>query len=327
MELINESVTIKMGSKVMDFKNLILDNYLESFARAQLLTENFNLIGNQLSVPSVALKFDTPLDIHEDSEFYGDEFDAFTLSAMDNQISQVISEKQMTIQYKYPLEQQILIRDPDGFHYDTIAAFEGHKLTAIAFFPIWMCITAAGNFRIPARAILDVSSYNIYIAENTPLSITRKDTVNSDADFYSPFNSIKGPIHLIPDKNGLTNYTQNRQFGILTSIGITDNPRKFDNELVIGEDITATQNGNKITFAPISNDFNPGRIFPNPRLFPNSRLYPSKEAYKYIFLKYKVLESPNGTYIDSGKYYYTIKQVDFIKSDWIDFEISYDRGE
>lgn len=338
MELINESVTIKMGSKVMDFKNLILDNYLDNFARTQLLTDSYTGIGNTLSVLSVALKFDTELDIHEDSEFYGDEFEMFTMSAMDNQINQVISGKQMTIQYKYPLEdQQILVRDTDSFHYDTIAsAFNGRKLTAIAFFPTWMCIVAAGGFRIPARAILDVSRYNIYIAENTPLSITRKDIVNSDADFYSPFNSIKGPIHLVPDKNGLNtkiSFGNNRQFGILTSIGITDNPRKFENELVIGEDVDVFQEGNQIFFSPIHNAFYGRKIFPNSRLYLGSRFggkYPlDGESKKYIFLKYKVLEAPSsdGEYVDSGKYYYTLNQVDFIKKDWIDYKIRYDRGD
>lgn len=327
MKVINESVVLKKGSKIYEFKNLIMDCYLEKFAEAQLLSENHNNIANQLSLPSVAIKFDVPLDVEEDSLYYGDDFDVFSFSAMDNQVQQTISNQQITIQYKYPLEQQVLTMVEGSLSQTTLSSFAGRKITAIAFFPIWMCIMATGVYRIPARAILDVSAQNIYIEENMPLSITRKDTITTDAEFYSPFNSVKGFVHLIPDKNGLTSYAQYRQFGILESIGITNNPRRLDNELVIGEDVTVTRNGNKITFSEIANDFNPRKIFPGPRIFPGLGIYPLKSSYKYFFLKYKVLEAPNGTYVDSGKYYYAIKKVDFIKSDWWNIEIDYERGE
>lgn len=327
MQLINESVILKKGSKLYEFKNMIMDCYLEAFAEAQLSNQNLTNISKMLGVPSVALKFDTPLHIEEDSEFYGEDFDVFSLSANDNQILQTISNRQITTQYKYPLEQQVLKHLNDSFTFTYLnSEFAGRKLTAIAFFPIWMCILGTGTYRIPARAVLDVSSYNIYIEENAPLSITRKDIIKTDADFYSPFGNVKGFIHLLPQKNGLTNYNQNRQYGVLYSVGISSNPRNFENELIIGQDITVTRNGKKISFSSISNNFNPRKIFPNSKIFPSSRLYPLKSSYNYIFLKYKVYEAPNGTYVDSGKYYYAIKKVDFIKSDWIDFEINYDRG-
>ena len=181
MKIINDIVTIKSGNKIYNYRNLILDEYLNKFSENQYcyrIKQN-----NGMALKYIYLKLRTPLrdEIRAESKIKASEFDIHSHST--TKYRQTISKRQINVDYDCTFK-----------HYE-IENYYGSKIMAIGF-----CTSLDKESYIDA--ILDTSNYNIYIEKNQEISISRRDVITSDALFYTNRpNLIKGPIHLCPCRN------------------------------------------------------------------------------------------------------------------------------
>lgn len=199
MRIRNDLVSIKIGKKQYDFNNLILNEYLNRFAKSQLDKDNMRLIANDKELSYCLLKFDTPLEINENTELHNQDFDVALLEGASN-IIQEISKNEISVKYTYKSEWiwgDYHSTTGNLNNGKTIKDYYGRKVTAIAFNsnPI---VDTNLTWKVPVCAVLDVSNYNIYLQENQDFTVTRKDVISSDALFWSEDKRIKGPIHLAP---------------------------------------------------------------------------------------------------------------------------------
>ena len=187
MKIINDIITIKIGNKIYNCRNLILDEYLKKFPESQCcyrVKQN-----NGMALKYIYLKLRTPLrdEIQADSKIKASEFDIYSLST--TKYKQTISKQQINVDYDCTFK-----------HYE-IENYYGSKIMAIGF-----CTSYDKGSYIDA--ILDTSNYNIYIEKNQEILISRRDIIMSDALFYTNRpDLIKGPIHLCPcrDRRDSTN--------------------------------------------------------------------------------------------------------------------------
>lgn len=339
MKIKNELVSIKIGNKHYDFNNLILDTYLERFAISQLnLEDTYNNISTEKMLRYCLLKFDTPLEnLKENSELHNQDFDiCFGISA---QNSQIINEKQISIQYAYEMMTDIF----DYKNNTTVVGIDeyyGKKITAIGFNTIWWNDKETTT-KYPVCAVLDTYNYDIYLQENQDLSITRKDIITTDALFYSSNSKFTGPLHLVPeyltryvgpvlDKNEppISRYI-NTIKPKLYSIGLSSYVDYIDKEFVDGQDVQVEQNGTELNINGIENYLSTDSpLFPSNDIYPSSNLYPIKSNYKYIIFKYQIWEERGGAYDDpfilTNDYYYQAIPIEkFGKSN---LKIKYERG-
>lgn len=201
MKIKNDLVSIKTGKKQYDFKNLILDEYLKRFIKAQLNEDNLISMLNNKELSYCLLKFDTPLEnLKEDSFLKNEDFDiCFSFTSKSNQ---VVSDKQISIQYNYEIFEKILLdyNKPNEQSYK-ISDYYNKKITAIGFNSFFGAY-ATSVHKVPVCAVLDTSNYNLYLQENQDFAVTRKDIITTDALFYSNNTSkVSGPIHLAPIPN------------------------------------------------------------------------------------------------------------------------------
>lgn len=203
MKIKNELVSIKIGNKQYDFNNLILDEYLRRFAKAQIQYANTAHGANLTEETAVEyenktnlllnyclIKFDESLKTTESTDLKNSDFDVVTVVGGRN--IQDISEKGIAIQYSYNMKR---VFNYKTLKYEDINKYSGKKITAIGFNS-----TRNNEDNCSVCAILDTSNYNIYIQGNQFFSITRKDTIQSDALFNCNSEKYKGPIHLAPFK-------------------------------------------------------------------------------------------------------------------------------
>lgn len=331
MKIRNDLVSIKIGQKQYDFKNLIFDEYLKRIISRQLDIENFNLLHHEFFMRNLLLKFDTPFEnLDSSTVLHNQDFDiGLTKGAT---AEQEISDEGISIKYTYNAGPDFVVYDysKGTASNNYINNYYGRQITAIGFNSSYRNDSSMTN-SIPVCAILDTSNYNLYLQENQLFIVTRKDTITTDAKFYSKFPEIKGPAHLCPmgiEYNGdswINNY-----YGILYSIGYGNHPDTMLTEELIGNEVRAIQDNTNLFIGPIINtDFANKLKYPNSNIYPNYKLYGAKDNYKYIILKYKVyrLEVDNlgeTTYIDTNMYYHQVVPLNNYGSGNI--EIKYERG-
>lgn len=295
MKIKNDSVRIQIGNKKYDFHNLILNEYIKRLINKQLSKESAtNLTLTESTILTyLLLKLDTPINnLTQDSSITNYNFDIAIVHGASKH--QNISEKQVVMQYDY----NVLINDyvidlnlvqqgkksPETIKY--LSDFYDRKITAIGFTTHWYPYK-----EVPVCAVLDTSNYSIFLERNQDLTISRKDIITTDAEFSTNNKEkVKGPAHLSPlglpqiiyqpsivqtlkDDEG-NDYIKKHEFydyakGVLTSVGLSQNPNYIEKEYKIGEDIQAVNNETEIVINGIINDEKEeGNVYPSDELFP-----------------------------------------------------------
>ena len=362
MKIKNDLVRIKVGKKKYDFHNLILNEYLRRFALGQTDKENATSrnVYQIRDLSYILLKFDTPISgLNENSELSNYDFDICIINRA--KYSQNLSEKNVIVQYSYEFKENDSVLDENiasqGGDSSTVIKhlkeFYGRKIMAIGFTGHWWYKDPT-----PVCAVLDTSNYNIYLEENQEFSVTRRDIITTDAEFYTNNeNKVKGPAHLSPlglpqiiyqpdihkiEKNDDgTESDSTYSFydygkGVLESVGLSQNPNYIEKEYEIGKDVQAINNGTEIEINGIINDEKEeGSIYPSSDLFPSESLYPEECNYKYIIFKYVIYQyvatgqlnsegNPIQEIKDTGCYYYQAIPLKNFKK--MKVKIKYERG-
>lgn len=341
MKIKNDLVSIKIGKKQYDFNNLILDEYLKRFVKAQLDKDSLSSVITNRELSYCLLKFDTPLEnLEGNSTIKNKDFDICFV--FNSKSSQIINDKQISIQYDYKMNEDVAIIDyskPDTQNIK-ISDYYNKKITAIGFNSFFRDDTDL-SYKVPVCAVLDTSNYNIYLQESQELAITRKDIISTDALFYSNNkDKVPGPAHLAPLGIPLSNeegdtghYFNDFGYGILYSVGLSSYSDYIDKEFIVGQDVQVEENGTELNITGLENYLatdNP--LFPSNNIYPGANLYPIKTNYKYVIFKYKVWQNVNtGEYnnvittpTDTGYYYYQAVPID--KFGDLDLKIKYERG-
>ena len=352
MKIKNELVSLKIGNKQYDFKNLILDEYLKRFILRQLDTTTLRYIPYQIMLNTILLKFDTPFEnLSPQSEIFPENFDIAFIGGCKSVIT-IASPSIITTKYTYDMENFIYDYNKKKGGNLPFEDYYGKKIVAIGFSSYFASFTNKNK----VCAILDTSNYNIYMQANQKLECTRKDTISTDALFWSSDDRIKAPVHLSPyggepllyqdpypgfreeDKKIFNARSAIPTKGVLYSIGLSSYTDYIDKEFVIGKDVIVVQNGTELSIQSINNDFNfEKELLPNNLIYPSANLYPIKSNYKYVIFKYKVYqEIEKGVYgedntldfeyiqTDTKSYYYQAIPIDkFGESNFI---IKYERG-
>ena len=343
MKIKNDLISIKMGKKQYDFRNLILDEYLKIFASTQIDINENTKTSNRKDLTYLLIKFDTPLEnLNESSVLVNEDFDV--CASYHNTAIQEFSENSVITQYDYKINDVLEYANANYPETNNISKYYGKKVTAIGFNSFGAKSTSVST---NVKAVLDTSNYNIYIQENQDFTVTRKDIITTDALFYSNNKrKISGTIHLAPlyneavieptilkNEEGATITGPDISYGVIYSIGMSSYIDRIDKELVIGKDIEIIQNGAELSIEGIENYWSKEKLlYPNSNLYPNSGLYPIKSNYKYIIFKYKVwqnilsgtYENPVYTMTDTGYFYYQV--VPISKFGELNLKIKYERG-
>lgn len=345
MKIKNDLVSIKIGKKHYDFHNLILDEYLKTFANAQLNENDINKVINDKKLKYLLIKFDETLEnINEKSILRNENFDIVLLFA--NTTTQNVNENSIITEYNYSTTSDITIWDYSKKSSEniTINDYIGKKITALGFNTYWSPSQLIEN---PVKAVLDTSNYNIYLQENQEFTVTRKDIITTDTLFYSNNkDKVPAPIHLmpVPNKAVITPnflqkvnsntkiYGKDESYGIIYSVGLSSYTDSIDKEFIIGEDVEIIQNETELKIYDIKNMLSKFITYPRSDLYPRLGLYPSQSNYKYIIIKYKVwqeilsgtYEEPIYTMTDTGYYYY--QAVPITLSGKLNLTIKYERG-
>lgn len=352
MKIKNELVSLKIGNKQYDFKNLILDEYLKRFILRQLDTTTLRYIPYQIMLNTILFKFDTPFEnLSPQSEIFPENFDIAFIGECKSVIT-IASPSIITTKYTYDMENFIYDYNKKKGGNLPFEDYYGKKIVAIGFSSYFASFTNKNK----VCAILDTSNYNIYMQANQKLECTRKDTISTDALFWSSDDRIKAPVHLSPyggepllyqnpypgfreeDKKIFKARSAIPTKGVLYSIGLSSYTDYIDKEFVIGKDVIVVQNGTELSIQSINNDFNfEKELHPNNLIYPSANLYPIKSNYKYVIFKYKVYqEIEKGVYdednnlnfeyiqTDTKSYYYQTIPID--KFGETNFKIKYERG-
>jgi hypothetical protein len=352
MKIKNELVSLKIGNKQYDFKNLILDEYLKRFILRQLDTTTLRYIPYQIMLNTILFKFDTPFEnLSPQSEIFPENFDIAFIGGCKSVIT-IASPSIITTKYTYDMENFIYDYNKKKGGNLPFEDYYGKKIVAIGFSSYFASFTNKNK----VCAILDTSNYNIYMQANQKLECTRKDTISTDALFWSSDDRIKAPVHLSPyggepllyqnpypgfreeDKKFFKARSAIPTKGVLYSIGLSSYTDYIDKEFVIGKDVIVVQNGTELSIQSINNDFNfEKELHPNNLIYPSANLYPIKSNYKYVIFKYKVYqEIEKGVYdednnlnfeyiqTDTKSYYYQAIPID--KFGETNFKIKYERG-
>ena len=343
MKIKNDLISIKIGKKHYDFHNLILDEYLKTFATTQVDVEENNKTKNRKNITYLLLKLDTPIEnLNEKSVLVNEDFDAF---AFDNSTIQQVADERISIQYNYKVNSIVDFSSPNYPENIVISNYNGRKITAIGFNSFGGKSTAVYT---NVKAVLDTSNYNIYLQENQEFTVTRKDIITTHALFYTPNkNKIPAPLHLMPipnkaviEPNKLYSNSgtaaiegTDASYGVIYSVGLSSYIDRIDKEFIVGEDVEITQNGTELNIEGIENYLNnENPLYPSSNLYPSSTLYPIKANYKYIIIKYKVwqnilsgtYENPVYTMTDTGYFYHQAIPID--KFGKLNMKIKYERG-
>lgn len=132
MRIRNDLVSIKIGSKQYDFKNLILSDYLRRFAWSQLDERQVREKKMLKSLKYCLLKFDTPVvGVNPDPEFLrNQDFDICLVEGASN-IVQDVSNNEIAIKYTYKSDWNIYDYKKGTATDNYISNYYGKKITAI----------------------------------------------------------------------------------------------------------------------------------------------------------------------------------------------------
>ncbi len=190
MKIKNEIITISNGTKRYDIHNTILDIYLFKFICRQI--QSSMSPGWWADLTYCLLKFDNIVEFDKDSWIPNSNFD---LVVFQSNFTQNVNKSLIGIQYNYSFNSTANVNKYENNDAVTadLSDYYGRKITAIGF-----------NTRKGAHekvcAIVDVSNYNLYLQEKQIFTITRKDTITSDALFWSSSKNVLGPLHLAPTR-------------------------------------------------------------------------------------------------------------------------------
>ena len=313
MKIINNNVTVKMGEKIYNFHNLILNTYIKRMVISQQSDDITKWTPPTLS--KCFVKFDKSLNFDIMSVLTQDDFDIYL------GVTSTIEKKSTggsIINYQYSLPTT-----------DNWNNYIGKKIMALGFADL------NNNF----YACLDCSNYSLTIKQNEDISIARTDTFRTDAYFNSNNSNINYPVHLsirgIPAfiSTGTEDYPLVGKYAYahLKSVGLGRNRNNISKEIQINED-NVTYTDNSIIFNDLANgQIVEGLYYPFSNKYPSSSRYPIKtgELYSYIFFKFEIYHllsdfAGNNISQDSG-YYYTLS-VPINESGTFDYSIKYERA-
>ena len=191
MKVRNDFVKIKANGKEYTFHNLILDTYLDLFAKGNV---EINDNAGYKAMYYCFIKLDNELQFNETSKISNHDFDFIMPDSMDlrDKITNgdvLFGENQVITNYNY-LSNNCFKYEGDTTKGVQLEDYVGRKITAIAF-----CATMEEQ---DVFSILDVSELNITIALDMDLNIKRRDTIENDMIFYSSNPQITFPVHLSP---------------------------------------------------------------------------------------------------------------------------------
>lgn len=314
MKIKNEKIVIRCGNKKVELTNLILDCYLNKFANAQISMAKATQTEYQKNLKYCLLKFDESLSFDKTSLIPNEEFNISLMG--DETIKQEGNDKKVIIQYDYLFNSNSFLYDYTKKQGDClISNYYGKKITTIGFNVYW-------THTMTVCAILDVSNYNLYLQEGQEFSITRKDVISTDIEFYSPTDKITYPVHMAPAniKNLYLptlksyEYWDTVAYPILYSIGYGNDKIKIMEEHVIENDEAFLKaENNKLYINNIKIYESVSNIF-LPRFLP---FCATRSNYKYIILKYKIYQrlynnsgdDITSTDVDSGYYYQCVMPI------------------
>ena len=250
MKILNNNVSIKIGTKTYDFHNLILDTYLKKMVTSQQSNDITKWCPPTLS--KCFIKFDRILEFDKKSILSENDFDIFL--GVTSTIEKT-STGGSIVNYQYSLSQT-----------DEWNNYIGKKITALGFTDL------SNNF----YACLDCSNYSLTIKQNEDISIARTDTFKTDAYFNSNNSSINYPVHLsirgIPAfiSSGTDDYPLIGKYAYahLKSVGLGTNRNNMSKEIQINEN-NVTYTDDSIIFNDLAN----GKIIEG-LYYPASNKYP-----------------------------------------------------
>ena len=300
MKIKNEYIKIKQGEKEVTLNNYIYDSYLSLFSTTQYNVNDERIVDlvaelHDKQLNTCYIKFDEPLQDITNATVQDFEVRAFT-----KKINFTTSNNKINILYDYDFNRSTDISTPTGLWID-INDYIGRKITALGF---------GGLYNI--HACLDVSNYDIYILEDENLTLTRMDTINSEATCVG----YDFPVHLSPigdyDNAVFNPVVQGYEtkWAKIYSVGFAKTLGTFEEEYVIDEDIDLRvesdtsfgfnlKKGDMQTIFPRNDLYASNNVFPLPlyiqtELYPRTSLYcdndlyPSDSNYKYIVFKYRL---------------------------------------
>lgn len=300
MKVRNDFVKIKANGKEYTFHNLILDTYLDLFAKGNV---EINDVADYKAMNYCFIKLDNELQFNETSKISNHDFDFFMPDAMDlrNKITNgdvLFSENQVVTNYNY-LSNNCLKFENNTTENVDLDEFANRKITAIAF---------CGSIEEQdVFSILDVSELNITIALDMDLNIKRRDTIENDIMFYSNNPQITFPVHLSP--YGIPSVYESKiedDNATIYSIGLGYYPNKMEVEERLRSYTTDTSVTGEVTIKGIEINKKGRPRYPSVRLYPSNKLYPSQRRYKYIILKYAIYEDG----VNMGAFYYQAIRID-----------------
>lgn len=290
MKIKNEFVQIKIGEKVLNFNNLILNNYFKEIIKEHESSEITNWIFPRLT--KCYLKFDTKMSATENTVFSASDFDIYLTDA--------------NIYEEHTLNKNIITYQYRQYRYGSkLSEFVGKKITALAF----------STLRDSFCAFLDVSDYGIFIENNEDFSVVRRDIIETNGFLTSNKNDIDYPIHLSPigfpkflssDYQPPTGWSVwNYAFSHLTNYGFGNSKSEIlEEHELIKDNISYTDNS--IIFNNLENNSN----------------------YKYIFFKFKIYhrlqKGTEMTPLDSDYWY--ILSMPIETNGIFNYAIKYERG-
>lgn len=316
MKVRNDYVKIKTNEKEYTFHNLILDEYLDLFAKGNI---EINDNAGYKAMMYCLIKLDNELQFNEDSKISNHDFDFIIADTMNlrNKIINgdiVFNTNQVVTNYNY-LGNNCFKYENGTTKSAELEDYINRKITTIAF-----CATI--NEEQNVFSILDVSKFNIIITSGMELNIKRRDSIENDMIFYSDNPQITFPVHLspygIPSVYGSETKDNNAK---IYSIGLGYYPNKVEiekNILLYETDVSKT---GEVSIQGIEINKKGSPMYPSIRLYPNNKLYPSQRRYKYIILKYGLHEDG----INLGAFYSQAMKI--TKNYGINsLKIKYERG-
>ena len=308
MILSNKFIKIQTNKQNVTSHNYIFDRYLEFVNKSQFKTSNNTDLDkyNQKKIAKYCLvKFDEPITDYTTITY--EDFDAmiyrqsYNVTGKDNQVN---------CTYIYNSADYFSsVYDPNT-HLD-INDYVGHKVTALAFSNGWYDydeIQEQSTYNPDILAYIDVSEYNIVIAQDEKMIITRSDDFTSNMQC----DGIDFPKHLAPyymyshaeDTDESPIYARLYSIGFGASRGIMQEEYTLDdNEIVIDKTDTDfsfwIKTGEKRTIYPSLSlqprnnrypmkDYQYIEQYPSTTFLPSNSRYPMKSNVKYIIFKYKL---------------------------------------
>lgn len=292
MKIENKEISIKVGNKVKTFTNMILNNYLNLFAKS--FTEF-----QEKDLPYCLINFTKDNStINEDSTQM--QYD-LVLETQLNETKEIITEKTIINKYYYNTVAY-------GYSWDE---FIGRSIKNIGFGTY-----NANTLEYTIYAYLDVSDYNIIVQENQPIYISRVDKITSDMEFWSNNQQIKTPLHL--SRVGLLDVEGNDFLRIqpkLYSIGFGVLPYAINKEYLVEDlDISTTNNIVQINNV-LENRYKSDTRYFATDLLMGTDLKMQQPQYPLIIYKYKMYKekyidpSEPPVWEDTGMYYVQYRKL------------------